>query len=49
MIKDFSLLDDCYFEKLKDTHSLKVIYKYALGLKEPLAINNDLIVPFPEK
>ena len=48
MTKDFALLDDAYFEELKDTHSLKVIYKF-LGLRDPLAINNDVTQTFPEK
>ena len=47
MIKDFALLDDSYFEQLKDTPSLKVIYNYALGLRGPLPIDNTLIGPDP--
>lgn len=48
MTKDFAWLDDAFFEGLKDTHSLKVIYKF-LGLRDPLAINNDVTQTFPDK
>lgn len=44
MKTDFSLLNDNYFIDLEDGHSLKSIYTYALRLREPVALNKDLIV-----